>query len=132
MFTVKIRISARMYRFSNSRLRYEEIIHGTRIGVTLGEDLQADAEGEGGAVGVKHKLPQLLHICLQGQGQDYGRMKELKYFFWGGGTGIVSYCLRGPINTYESLLHSFVWMKNGLILTVNAEKTNVGFRMCKG
>lgn len=83
MFTVKIRISARMYRFSNSRLRYEEIIHGTRIGVTLGEDLQAGAEGEGGQ-SEAHVASVVSHMpSCKSEGQDFGGIKELKVFFGG-------------------------------------------------
>lgn len=68
-FTSEIRISARMYRFSNSG--QEISFHGTMVEVTLGKDLQADAES---GKRVKHILePTLWHMP-----SVYGKIKEVR------------------------------------------------------
>ncbi len=124
-FSVKIRISAETYRFSNSRPRCEEIIHGTRIGVTLGEDLQVDA-GEGGAV--EWGTPLCLRtffwsLCSFSTFLSFFRTRNL---FFGtqrrqtSGLSCLMRVLLDPIYIHVQSLHCYTWMKrHRLILDIN-------------
>lgn len=106
-----------MYRFSNSRQRCEEIIHGTRTGVTLGEDLQADAGGLGEAHIVATVIKQRLSCKRRSRlWQDKGNISIV----WAGVWAFLSYCRLGSINTEKSP-YCLIQMKKKNMLNIDAQ-----------